>query len=74
MDFGAIFKLKQAWETFAANHPKFPGFIENVKNKPVCENMEIAIAIRYPDGCEYKTGIKVKQSDLELLENLKKMN
>ena len=74
MDFGALLKLKQAWDKFSSNHPKFPGFVENVKNKAACENMEIAIAVRDPDGTEYKTGIKVKQSDLELLEVLKSLN
>ena len=74
MDFGVLFKLKQAWDAFSANHPKFPVFVDNVKNKPACENMEIAIAVRYPDGTEYKTGVKVKQSDLDLLEVLKSLN
>ena len=43
MDFGVLFKLKQAWDAFSANHPKFPVFVDNVKNKPACENMEIDI-------------------------------
>lgn len=73
MDFGALFKLRQAWAKFSANHPKVPGFVSDVSGKGFCEGQEIAIAIRYPDGTEYKTGIRVQESDLELLETLKKL-
>ena len=73
MDFNAIFRIKQMWNQFCMTHPKMPGFINNVKYKGFCEGQEIAIAIRYPDGTEYKTGIRVQASDLELLETLKSM-
>ena len=73
-NMGAIMKLRQAWTTFCTNHPKMPGFIAGVKEKGFCEGQEIAIAVRYPDGTEYKTGIKVQQSDLELLETLRHLN
>ena len=71
MDFGAAFKLKQAWDAFTRNHPKVPAFISGVGSKGACENMEIAVAVRYPDGAEFKTGIRLTQQDLELLETLK---
>ena len=74
MDFSALLKIKQAWSTFTANHPKVPDFLRNVASKGACENMEIAIAVRYPDGTEHKTGIRVKESDLELLEILRSLN
>lgn len=74
MDFNALFKIKQMWGTFCANHPKVPGFIAGVKASGFCEGQEIAIAIRYPDGTEYKTGIRVQASDLELLNALKSMS
>lgn len=71
MNFDALFKVRKAWGEFAKNHPKVPVFINNLQNKKACEGMEIAVAIRYPDGDEFKTGIRVKESDLELLEILK---
>ena len=40
-------------------------------NKGFCEGQEIAVAIRYPDGSEFKTGIRVRAEDLALLEMLK---
>ena len=71
MNLGALFQMKQAWGTFAANHPKVPDFAAQIKNKGFCEVQEIAVAVRYPDGTEYKTGIRLKASDLELLNSLK---
>ena len=51
-------------------HPKVPLFIANVRQKGFCEGMEVAVAIRYPDGSENKTGIRLKQCDVELLTQL----
>lgn len=65
------FALKDAWSKFTNTHPRVPAFINDVKNKGFCEGQEIAVAIRYPDGTEYKTGIAVRKEDLALLEMLK---
>ena len=67
------FALKDAWNKFSQTHPKVPGFIDDVKNKGFCEGQEIAIAARYPDGVEYKTGIRVRAEDLALLDMLKNL-
>ena len=66
-------KMAQIFETVCRNHPKLPAFIQGVTSKGAVENMEIAVAVRYPDGTEYKAGIRVTPSDLEQLEKLKKM-
>lgn len=71
MNFEGLFKAMQAKDTFMRNHPKMETFINNVQTKGFCENQEIAVAVRYPDGTEYKTGIRVTQSDLDLLNALK---
>lgn len=71
---GDTMKVQKALGTVFMNHQKLPGFINDVKNKGMCEGMEIAVAIRYPDGTEHKTGIRVKQSDIDALSELKGMN
>lgn len=68
-----LMKAKEAKATFMANHPKLEGFMDDVSSKGFCENQEIAIAVRYPDGTEYKTGIRVTESDLQLLNMLKNL-
>ena len=73
LDFGAMLKLRGAWQKFNANHPKAVAFGNDVYAKGFEEGQEIAIAVRYPDGTEYKTGIRVQESDLELLETVKSL-
>lgn len=70
LNFETMFKAKKARETFMNNHPKVQPFLDEIQEKGLCEDAEIAIAVRYPDGTEYKTGIRVTESDLEMLEML----
>ena len=64
MDFNSLLVLKQAWDTFRHNHPKFPDFLKAVKKRGITEGTEILICVTYPDG------LKLKQSDIELLDSL----
>lgn len=73
MDFSQMMQLKAALDSVSAAHPKLPGFIQDVRAKGFEEGQEIAVAVRYPDGSEYKCGIRVRQSDLEALETLKSL-
>ena len=74
MDFGQTLKTGQLLAAFLRNHPKVAGFAEGVRRGGIREGMEIAVAVRYPDGEEYKTGIRIRKEDLEILDELKKMN
>ncbi len=73
MNLEQMFRARQAWSTFKRNHPKVPAFIDAVEKKDFCEGMEIAIAVRYPDGEEHKAGIRVTAEDMELLEMVRAM-
>lgn len=73
MDFNAIMQLKGAWDTFTANHPKFPMFLRAAMAKGVKEGTIIEITITDPDGTPINTNIKVTESDLQLFETLKNM-
>lgn len=73
MDIGMVMKLKGAWDTFTASHPKFPMFSKAVLNKGIKEGTVIEISITDPDGTPISTNLKVTQSDLELFEMLKNM-
>ena len=70
-NFQMLMAAKQAKEKFMNNHPKVETFIDDVNSKGFCADQEIAVAVRYPDGTEYKTGIRVTESDLQLLNMLK---
>ena len=75
MSNGPAFDVKQAMAiaAFMKNHPKVPEFIGRLKEKGICEGAEIAVAVRYPDGTENKTGIRVQASDLDALSVLREM-
>lgn len=70
MDFNSLLTLKQAWDTFRHNHPKFPDFLKAVKKRGITEGTEVLISVTYPDGQNLKAGLKLKQSDIELLDSL----
>lgn len=70
MDFNSMLLLKQSWDTFKRNHPKFPDFLKAVKKRGICEGTEVLISVTYPDGQNLKAGLKLKQSDIELLNSL----
>ena len=73
MNIEQMFKARQAWNVFRRNHPKVPRFADEVQTKGFCEGMEIAIAVRYPDGDVKKAGIRVTASDMELLNLMRSM-
>ena len=70
MDINGILKLKTAWDRFAANHPKFPAFIKAAKERGAVEGMTVGITLTYPDGTTMRSGIRVKESDRELLQTI----
>ena len=73
MDITALMKLGAAWNTFKSNHPKFPDFLAAVKNKGLAEGMTIDIVVNYPDGTSLRSGIRLRQSDLDLLGTLSEL-
>lgn len=67
-------KMKNAMETFLRNHPKFPLFLNAVSQDALVEGTIIEINVTTPEGKNYCTNVKLKSSDLELMETLKNMN
>ena len=69
-----MMKFSGLWSTFTANHPKFPKFIAAASRKGVlAEGSIIAMQITTPDGETLETNLKVTASDLELIQQIKKM-
>lgn len=70
MDINSLLSLRQAWHSFCKNHPKFPNFLRAVKAQGAVSGAEITITVSYPDGETLKAGLKLKESDAELINNL----
>ncbi len=65
-----LFKFKGAWDKFVKNHPKFPLFINAVRNNAIEEGSVIEIIVTTVEGKTLSTNIKVSQTDKEILEEL----
>lgn len=74
MNPARLFKLKGAWDKFTQNHPKFPLFINALRNSGMEEGTLIEINITTPEGKLISTNIKVTQSDKELLADLTELS
>lgn len=69
-----LFKVKGAWETFIANHPKFPMFVQAVGSQgAIKEGTIIEVHVKQPSGEDICTNVKITQSDLELFDKLKSL-
>ena len=63
---------RQAWAAFKKNHPEFPKFLAYLHKKGVPEGAVVTINVKYPDGQNVSSDIKVKASLLRMLEGLLK--
>ena len=67
----ALMKIMNAKNKFNANHPKFGAFLSAAFAGGIQEGTIIEMKVTKPDGTEMTTNLKVKQSDLELLQELR---
>ncbi|MBQ6886863.1 MAG: hypothetical protein IJN54_05065 [Lachnospiraceae bacterium] len=69
----SIMKIMSAKNKFTGNHPKFEAFIRAVLGQGIEEGTIIEITVQKPEKESLTTNIKIQQSDLELMEELKAM-
>lgn len=73
MNPASIMKIINAKNKFTANHPKFIAFFNAVFARGIEEGTIIEITVKKPGQEALTSNIKVQQSDLELLQELKEM-
>ena len=66
----ALMKIMNAKNQFDANHPKFGAFLKAAFAGGIQEGTIIEMKVTKPDGETMTTNLKVKQPDLELLQQL----
>ena len=71
MNPASIMKLMSAKNKFQKNHPKFVAFLNRCFAGGLKEGTIIEITVTNPEEAPITSNIKVQQSDLELLEELK---
>ena len=73
MNAALIMKLISAKSKFSRNHPKVEAFLKSVFSRKIEEDTVIEITVTRPGEAPLTANIKVLQSDLELLEELKEL-
>ena len=71
MNPASIMKLMSAKAQFERNHPKFMAFVKAIMSRPIEEGTVMEITVTRPGEEPLTANIKVQQSDLELLAELK---
>lgn len=69
----SIMKIMGAKVKFDNNHPKFSAFIKTLFSKEIEEGTIIEITVKRPGEDEMTSNIKVKPTDLELMQELKEL-
>ena len=69
----SMMKMMQAKNKFTENHPKFVAFLSAAFAGGIEEDTIIEISVEKPGQNRITSNIKVKQSDLELLAELKNL-
>ena len=73
MNISALFKIKDHLKVFKDNHPDFVPEAKKVCAKGFCEDQEVSITVKYPDGTEIEMGVKVKETDLPFFNAVKEL-
>ena len=68
-----LFKMKGMWDRFTQNHPKFPLFLRAAQQKGIQEGTILAVSITTPTGEKLETNLRVTADDMQLFEELKKL-
>lgn len=71
MNLMSLMQLKESWESFKNNHPKFPLFLKALSDTSLTEGSVVEIKVTSPEGKTLTTNLKIKASDLEFFEQLK---
>jgi hypothetical protein len=68
-----IFQMKNMWERFESNHPKFPKFLQAVGRECIEEGTVIEISVTRADGENITSNIRLNQEDMELIRTMRDM-
>lgn len=70
----SILKLMSAKTQFERNHPKFVAFVKAIMSRPPEEGTVMEVTVTRPGEEPLTANIRIQQSDLELLAELKELS
>lgn len=74
MNPAKLMKVMNAKKKFSENHPRFVAFLEMIFSRGIIEGTIIEITVTRPGEQPVTSNIKVQQSDIELMEELKNLS
>lgn len=66
-----LMKLMNARNQFSASHPKFVAFLNAIFSQGINEGCVIEITVTRPDGRTITGNMRVTESDMQLMEEMK---
>ena len=74
MNPASIMKIMNAKNKFTNNHPKFVSFFNMIFSRGITEGTIVEITVTRPGEQPVTSNMKVMQSDLELMDELKNLS
>jgi hypothetical protein len=68
-----IFQIKNLWDRFERNHPKFPKFVQAVGRECIENGTVIEISVTRPNGENLTSNLRLNEEDLELIRAIRDM-
>ncbi|NLP34979.1 MAG: hypothetical protein GX359_07250 [Clostridiales bacterium] len=69
-----LFKIKNAWDTFSSNHPKFTMFLNAMHKNGLEEGTIIEINVTSASGKTLSSNLKLTRSDMDLFRELSELS
>ena len=68
-----LFQIKNMWDRFQKNHPKFPRFLQVVGSEYIQAGTVIEISVTKANGENIASNIKLNEEDMELIAAMRDM-
>lgn len=69
-----ILQIKNMWDRFQMNHPKFPRFLQVVGVECMQEGTIIEISVTKPDGENITSNLRLNETDMEMIAALRELS
>lgn len=74
MNPAKLFQIKNMWDRFTMNHPKFPKFLQAAAQASIGEGTIIEVKITKPDGDSIASNVKLTAEDMELFREIMELS
>ena len=69
-----IFQMKNMWDRFQKNHPKFPRFLQVVGSEYIQAGTVIEISVTKANGENITSNMKLNEEDMELIAAMRDLS